>query len=247
MSARFEELGWQHTPMGVISLRRRFDLSVRADVYEVKLDDEYLMSSLFTVAERELARLGLERTPGTDLDVIVGGLGLGYTAQEALQCNRIRSVTVIEYSEAIIDWHERGLLPDTTGLAADHRVTMVRADFFAAAMGTEGFRPDEPGRTYDAILLDIDHSPRHLLDHPHAAFYTREGLQAAAAHLVPGGTFALWSDDAPDDAFCSVLEAVFTDVDAQQIWFDNPLTRGRSANTVDLATRLPETGPTPPR
>ena len=86
MSARFEELGWRQTPMGVISLRRRFDLSVRADVYEVKLDDEYLMSSLFTVAERELARLALARTPGPGLDVIVGGLGLGYTAQETLDC-----------------------------------------------------------------------------------------------------------------------------------------------------------------
>ena len=48
MSAHFEELGWRQTPIGVISLRRRFDLSMRADVYEVKLDDEYLMSSLFT-------------------------------------------------------------------------------------------------------------------------------------------------------------------------------------------------------
>ena len=56
MSVRFEELGWQQTPMGVLSLRRRFDLTVRTDIYEVKLDDEYLMSSLFTVAERELAR-----------------------------------------------------------------------------------------------------------------------------------------------------------------------------------------------
>ena len=88
-------MGWQQTPMGVISLRRRFDLSVRADVFEVKLGDEHVMSSLFTVAEKELARLGLARTPGTALDVIVGGLGLGYTAQEALQCHRIRSVTVI--------------------------------------------------------------------------------------------------------------------------------------------------------
>ena len=237
MSARFEELGWQHTPMGVISLRRRFDLALRADVYEVKLDDEYLMSSLFTVAERELARLGLERTPGVGLDVVVGGLGLGYTAQEALLCNRIRSLTVIEYSEAIIDWHRRDLLPDTAGLATDSRVTLVRADFFAAATGATGFAPDAPGRTYDAILLDIDHSPRHVLDHPHAAFYTHDGLHAAAKHLGPGGTFALWSDDPPDDDFCSTLESVFTDVEARQIWFDNPLTRGRSANTVYLASR----------
>lgn len=237
MSARFEELGWQQTPMGVISLRRRFDLSVRADVYEVKLDDEYLMTSLFTVAERELARLGLARTPGADLDVVVGGLGLGYTAQEALTCQRIQSLTVIEYSEAVIDWHERDLLPDTAGLAADSRVALVCADFFAAAMSTAGFEPAVPGRTYDAILLDIDHSPRHVLNHPHTEFYTYDGLQAASAHLAPGGTFAMWSDDRPDDDFCAILESVLTNVEAQQIWFDNPLTRDRSANTIYLATR----------
>ena len=237
MSARFEELGWQQTPMGQISLRRRFDLSVRTDVYEVKLDDEYVMSSLFTVAERELARLGLARTPGTDLDVVVGGLGLGYTAREALRCNRIRSLTVIEYSEAVIDWHQRDLLPDTVGLAADSRVAVMRADFFAAATDPKGFEPEDPGKTYDAILLDIDHSPRHVLDPAHAAFYTRDGLLAAATHLVPGGTFALWSDDPPDDDFCSTLKSVFTDVEARQIWFDNPLTQGRSANTVYLANR----------
>lgn len=237
MSARFEELGWQQTPMGEISLRRRFDLSVRADIYEVKLDDEYVMSSLFTVAERELARLGLARTPGTDLDVVVGGLGLGYTAQEALLCSRIRSLTVIEYSEAVIDWHERDLLPDTTGLVADSRVNLVRADFFAAVMDPTGFQPENPGRTHDAILLDIDHSPRHVLNHPHTAFYTYDGLRAASARLTPGGTFAMWSDDAPDDDFCAVLDAVFTGVEARQVWFDNPLTRGRSANTIYLATR----------
>lgn len=237
MTARFEELGWQQTPMGVISLRRRFDLTVRADVYEVKLDDKYLMSSLFTVAERELARAALARTPGTDLDVIIGGLGLGYTAQEALKCSRIRTLTVVEYSDAVIDWQERDLLPDTAGLAADNRVALVCADFFAAATGSVGFDPQQPGRTYDAILLDIDHSPRHVLNHPNAAFYTYGGLKAASAYLAPGGVFAMWSDDAPDADFRSVLESVFTDVEAQQIYFDNPLTRGRSAATIYLATR----------
>ncbi|WP_433662245.1 spermidine synthase [Nocardia sp. CA-128927] len=236
MSARFEELGWQQTPMGEISLRRRFDPVARADVYEVKLGDEYLMSSLFTVAERELARLGLARTQGADLAVIVGGLGLGYTAQEALRDTRVRNVTVVEYSDAVIDWHNRDLLP-TAGLTADSRVSLVCADFFAAAAGAVGFDPDSPGRTYDAILLDIDHSPRHVLHHPHGTFYTRDGLRALSAHLVPQGTFALWSDDAPDDEFLSILESVFTDVEAEQVAFDNPLTRGRSTNTIYLATR----------
>ncbi|MGV1088731.1 MAG: spermidine synthase [Mycobacterium sp.] len=237
MSARFEELGWQQTPMGVISLWRRFYPAVGRDVYEVKLGDEHVMSSLFTVAEKELTRLGLERTPGTALDVVVGGLGLGYTAQEALRCNRIRTVTVIEYSDAVVDWHQRDLLPDTAGLAADDRVTLVCADFFAAATGAVGFDPHSPGRTYDAILLDIDHSPRHVLHDPHAAFYTNDGLQAASSRLVPGGTFAMWSDDPPDDEFTALLGSVFTDAEARTVWFDNPITRGKSAATIYLATR----------
>ncbi|WP_405166770.1 spermidine synthase [Nocardia sp. NBC_01499] len=237
MSAHFEELGWQQTAMGEISLRRRFDPTARTDVYEVKLGDEYLMSSLFTVAERELARLGLARTPGADLDVVVGGLGLGYTAREALADTRIRTLTVVEYSAAVIDWHNRELLPATAGLATDKRITLVCADFFAAAAGTTGFDPESPGRTYDAILLDIDHSPQHVLHHPHAPFYTEDGLRALSAHLAPHGTFALWSDDAPDDQFLATLETVFTDVEAEQVAFDNPLTKGRSTNTIYLATR----------
>ena len=237
MSARFEELGWQQTPMGVISLRRRFDLTVGEDVYEVKLGDEHLMSSLFTVAEKELARLALERTPGTALDVVIGGLGLGYTAQETLQCSRIRALRVIEYSDAVIDWHQRDLLPDTSGLATDGRVTLVCADFFAAAADPGGFDPGRPDRTFDAILLDIDHSPRHVLHGPHASFYTYDGLRSAASHLSPSGTFAMWSDDPPDAEFVALLGKVFTDVEARAVWFDNPLTRGRSAATIYIGTR----------
>jgi spermidine synthase len=237
VSARFEELGWQQTPIGVMSLRRRFDMTVSADVYEVKLDDDHLMSSLFTVAERELARLGLARAPGTDLDVIIGGLGLGYTAQEALSCNRVRTVTVIENCDAVIDWHQRDLLPDTAGLSADDRVALVCADFFVAATGAVGFDPHCPGRTYDTILLDIDHSPRHVLHDSHADFYTREGLRSLSLRLVPGGVFAMWSDDPPDDDVTMMLESVVIDVEAQSVWFDNPLTRGRSAATIYLATR----------
>jgi len=225
--------------MGVISLRRRFDPTVRADVFEVKLGDEHLMSSLFTVAEKELARLALARTPGEVLDVVVGGLGLGYTAQEALRDPRVRTLTVIEYSDAVIDWQQRDLLPDTVGLAADDRVTIVCADFFAAALGTAGFDPEHPGRDFDAILLDIDHSPTHLLHDPHADFYTHSGLRSASSHLVSGGTFALWSDDPPDSDFTALLGSVFTDVEATQVWFDNPLTMGKSAATIYLGTRPP--------
>jgi spermidine synthase len=237
VNTRFEELGWRSTPMGEISLRRRYDPTFATDVYEVKLDEEFLMSSLFPVAEIELGRLGLARTAGDRLDVVVGGLGLGYTADAALEDSRIATLTVIEYSDAVIEWHERDLLPDTAGLAADERVSLVQADFFATARSTEGFDPERPGRRYDVILLDIDHSPRHVLHFPHAAFYTADGMRAMSAHLRPGGTFAMWSDDPPDKDFTALLDQVFTDVEAQRIWFDNPFIDGQSSNTVYLATK----------
>ncbi|MEV7332142.1 spermidine synthase [Micromonospora sp. NPDC093244] len=232
MGARFEELAWRETPIGEISLRRRLDPALQVEVYEVKLDDEYLMSSLFPVAEIELARLGLAALTGDALDVVVGGLGLGYTAKAALDDPRVRSLLVVEAIEDVIDWHRRGLLPFTAGLAEDPRTRFVQADFFAAVAGGTGFDADEPGRRFDAVLLDVDHSPRNVLHPSHADFYTSQGLRRLAALLRPEGVFALWSDDPPDDAFTATLGEVFGTTQAHVVPFANPLTGGQSANTI---------------
>ena len=235
MAARFEELDWSETRMGVISLRRRVEPSLKVDVYEVKLGDEFLMSSLFTVAEVELARLGLARAVGADLDVVVGGLGLGYTAQTALADTRVRSLVVVEALGEVIGWHQRALLPDTAELASDPRIRLQRGDFFAMTDSDGGFDPEAPGRRFHAVLLDIDHTPRHVLHPSHAAFYTPAGLGRLAAHMHPGGVFALWSDDPPDPAFAAVLAEVFDRSEASVVRFPNPLTGGYSTNTVYVA------------
>jgi len=64
-------------------------------LYEVKLGDEFLMSSLFTSAEIQLARLGLAALEGTGWDIVVGGLGLGYTAVAALKDPSVKSLMVL--------------------------------------------------------------------------------------------------------------------------------------------------------
>ncbi|MFI7575785.1 spermidine synthase [Micromonospora sp. NPDC049497] len=237
MGARFEELAWRETPIGAVSLRRRRDPTLGVEVYEVKLDDEYLMSSLFPVAEIELARLGLAALAGGDLDVVVGGLGLGFTARTALDDDRVRSLVVVEAVEDVIDWHRRELLPFAAGLATDPRTRFARADFFAAVAEGTGFDPDDAARRFHAVLLDVDHSPRNVLHPSHAAFYTPEGLRRLTAHLHPDGVFALWSDDPPDAEFEKVLGAVFRTARAHVVRFPNPLTGGESANTVYVAQR----------
>ena len=217
----FEELDAQATPMGEINLRRRIEPSRQVDVYEVKLGDEFLMSSLFTVAEIELARLGLGEASGADLDVVVGGLGLGYTAVAALEDERVGSLVVVEALPQVIGWHQQGLLPEAAGLADDPRTRLVTGDFFAMAAGEYGFDPGSPGRRFDAILLDVDHSPRHVLHPSHAGFYTVDGLQRLRRFLAADGVFALWSDDPPDDDFLGVLHEVFTQARAEVVAFPN--------------------------
>ncbi|MDQ1023180.1 spermidine synthase [Streptomyces umbrinus] len=239
MSARFEEIDWRPTAMGDISLRRRRDPASGNDVYEVKLGDEFLMSSLFTAGEIALTELGLAELPDTELDVVVGGLGLGYTAEAALNDPRVRSLTVVETLAEVIDWHQRGLVPLGARLASDPRCRLVQGDFFAMAADSRGLDPKEPGRRFHAILLDVDHSPRHVLHPRHAALYQPAGLRALAEHLHPDGVFALWSNDPPDKQFSSVLTEVFPQSAAHVVDFDNPLQGGTSTNTVYVARTEP--------
>lgn len=242
MTFDFEELDFQKTPLGEISLRRRAEPRLAGRIlYEVKLGEEFLMSSLFTEAEIQLAKLGLAALEGKAFDVVVGGLGLGYTAAAVLENASIASLAVIEVMAPVIDWHRRGLVPLGEGLVSDPRCTLVHADFFALASSpASGFDADMPARRVHAILLDIDHSPSHWLNPGNRSFYTESSLRHLAHKLHPGGVFGLWSDDPPDAAFCDLLDSMFESTETHVVTFPNPYTGGESSNTVYLSrTRKP--------
>ena len=236
MGARFEELDWRSTPMGDLTLRRRREPVLDVDVHEVLLGDEFLMSSLFTSAEVELGRLALAELPGDGLDVLVGGLGLGYTARAVLDDERVRSLYVVEAQDAVIEWHERGLLPLAESLTSDARCHLVHGDFFALVrqgLGG-GLGPGSP-RRWHAVIVDIDHTPTHLLHPSHADFYTVQGLYRLAGALHPAGVFALWSDAAPDPEVLARLGRVLDGARAHVVTFPNHYTGGSSSNTVYVA------------
>jgi spermidine synthase len=237
MSKLFEELDFRETPIGDLILQRRRFLQLDGvEVYEVKLGDAFLMSSLFHEVEVALSKLGLAALATPDADVVVGGLGLGYTAVAALEDPTLRSLIVVEALDAVIDWHQRGLVPLGPVLSGDERCRFVLADFFVRAADPQrGFDPANPGRKFHAVLLDIDHSPRNLLHASNAAFYERPGLEKLAAQLHPGGVFALWSDDPPDERFIEDLRAVFETVQVEVVRFANPLLDRESESTVYVA------------
>lgn len=237
MNQIFEELDFQPTPLGDISLRKRSE--PRLDnilIYEVKLGEEFLMSSLFVEAEEQLSHLAIKNLSARGFDeglsVVVGGLGLGYTALAALNNTAVKDIDVMQ---PVIDWHQRGLLPIGDVLAKSPKCTLRQDDFFAVA-GTDapGFGA---GHCVDAVLLDIDHSPSHWLNERNSTFYTVAAMQKLAEKIKSGGVFGLWSNELPDAKFIVRLEEVFSNVEAHEVIFPNPYSGGESSNTVYLAIK----------
>ena len=241
MPFTFEELDAQETPLGLISLRKRAEPGLKNRIlYEVKLGEEFLMSSLFPEAEIQLSKLGLKALKrnghDTELNIVVGGLGLGYTAAAVLEDSCIRSLAVIDIMEAVINWHKRHLVPLGEMISSDPRCALVPGDFFAmAADASTGFAPGN--KQVQGIFLDIDHSPSNWLDQGNSGFYTRESLSSMKRKLLPNGVFGLWSNDLPDQEFTHLLETVFGRVETAIIPFHNPYSGGESSNSIYLAHR----------
>lgn len=236
MGLLFEQIDSQPSPLGEITLRRRRIPALgERDIYEVKLGDEFLMSSMFVDAEVALADLPLEVTQGDDLAVVVGGLGLGFTAEAALRHDRVGELLVVDALGTVIRWHEEEKVPLGRVLNDDPRCRYIHGSFFELADPEQGFDPDQPGRQFDAILLDIDHSPRALLNESNATFYNVKSLGRMARQLRPGGMFGMWSNEPPDEDFLQVLEQVFAAPEARVVSFFNPFQNREATNTIYLA------------
>jgi spermidine synthase len=192
------------------------------------------MSSLFTEAERQLAILGLAGLEG-ELSVVVGGLGLGYTAAEALKNNLVARLLVIDLFQPVIDWHRAGLVPMGKVLTGDPRCELRQGDFFE--LTRTGFDAGERETKFDAVLLDIDHSPEHFLASGNQTFYTAEGLASLRDQIKPGGSFALWSNDPSSDDFTAHLRDIFGSATSHNVEFPNPYTNSVSVNSVYVARR----------
>lgn len=236
---RFEELDYRKTPIGDLILRKRTILSLgNREIYEIILGDAFLMSSMFTKVEEELSRLALAKAsaafPKDELDVIVGGLGLGYTARAALEFPEVKSLGIVEFLKPVIEWHEQEWVPLGKTLNKDPRCRFIHGDFFDLSLG-DGY--EGSGAEHHAILLDIDHSPEHLLTAGNARFYSAEGLKKFSGRIRAGGVFGLWSDDPPDDNFMASLKEVFEEVEAHQVSFHNPIQDQDFESTVYLAIK----------
>ena len=214
----FEILAYEQTDLGLLCLRRR-NLVSQPDmtVTEVTLNHEFLMSSYLTESERALTTMGLDRiaTESNEKSVLVGGLGLGYTAYEALKSDRVSRVDVVEFLPAVIGWVKDDLIPLAGQLKSDNRLNIMEGDIY--------LRLTSPATDqFDLVVIDVDHSPEDVLGGQSHGFYSEDGLRRARNHLYPGGVLGVWSY-AEDSPLRTNMQKVFANVDVEPVTVWNDL------------------------
>lgn len=175
------------TPRGEIALRERPEPGGHGVIHELVVAGVFAMDSVDTSTEIALAQQALART-GSPQRVLVGGLGLGFTAWEVLKDKRVRHVDVVEIEEDLVQWGRLALAP-TLGLVSRHpRVSVHAADIAPVLEGTA-----PPTGPWDLVLLDVDNGPSFLVHQDNERLYCPDALRTALSRVAPGGTLAIWA------------------------------------------------------
>ncbi len=197
-----DEIARSETERGEVVLRRRTN-ELGADVLELRVNGIFVMDTHETGSEIALAEAALELV-ADPRDVVVGGLGLGFTTQRVLADPRVERVTVVEIEDALIGWMRDGTVPQGPAILADQRVKIVNADISMAIA--------EARSTHDLVLLDVDNGPGYLVNEANERIYEPEFLARCRDLLNPDGVLVVWSAAAAPELL-DAMRTVFGDAE----------------------------------
>lgn len=183
---------------GELVLRERYDEHGMSTL-ELRANGMFVMDTLETRTEEALAATALALVD-RPRDVLVGGLGLGFTLHAVLADRRVERCTVVEIEPALVDWMRDGTIPHGPAFLADPRVSLVVADIGPALAQTGP-------AAYDLVLLDVDNGPGHLVHQANAALYDTAFLRTVRHVVRPGGRLVVWSADAAPGLLAALDEA----------------------------------------
>ncbi|MFI7020662.1 spermidine synthase [Streptomyces sp. NPDC050164] len=192
-------------PHGEVVLRRH------GDRLEIIANGCFLMDTSDGRSERRLIDAALDALAGRDRpDVLIGGLGVGFSLAHAAADPRWAGITVVEREHAIVQWHLDGPLSAFSAEAlADPRTHIVEADLVAYV--------NETSATYDALCLDIDNGPGWTVTEGNGNLYSEAGLASCVRVLRPGGVLAVWSAQPSPEFEETLWNAGFQQVRTEEI------------------------------
>jgi spermidine synthase len=170
----------------------------RGKDFAIEYGETQLMVSWASRSEQALATLACQRIAMDGSRMLIGGLGMGFTLNAALEAlPASATVTVAELVPKVLEW-ARGPLAHLFGAGLDDpRVTVELGDVHDMIAGAS--------EQFDAILLDVDNGPDGLISAANDRLYCNWGLRSAYAALRPGGVLAIWSGY-PEHGFADRLE-----------------------------------------
>ena len=184
------------TPRGELVLRRV------GDDLEIVSNGVFLMDTRDGRSERALVREAVA-AHGRARDLLVGGLGVGFSLVEAVGLGDLTTIDVVEIEPALVGWHRTHLADRTSDALADPRVHVVVADVADHLVAHPA--------AYDVVCLDVDNGPDWTVTDANAGLYGEAGLDRCLAALRPGGVLAVWSANAAP-TYEALLRAHLDDV-----------------------------------
>jgi spermidine synthase len=147
---------WKRLDTALIPGGGELRLMQRGREFSIMLGQTELMNSRISGSEEALAALACKRI-GHDEgpEVLIGGLGMGFTLRAALsELGPNARVVVAELVPAVVRW-ARGPMAELFGSSlADRRVILLEADVASVMKRSKS--------AYAAILLDVDNGPNFL-------------------------------------------------------------------------------------
>ena len=156
--------------------------------FSISLNGKELMNSKVTASESLLGEVGIEHiNKDFSSQVLIGGLGLGFTLKSVLESGNIKmKIVLAELFPEVIEWN-RTYLKLLNGMLLDKPcVNIKRENVFQLIRKTEA-------RTYDAILLDVDNGPVAMVDTNNDQLYSTSGIRSMCRVLKKGGRISVWS------------------------------------------------------
>ena len=160
------------------------ELYCKDRLFMIRANGLELMNGFHHESETALGRVAVALAPCPEPRVLLGGLGLGYTAAALMQAlGPAGAVTVAEFSSAVIDWFHRHVRPSVLPHVPGN-LRIVHADI-ADLLAAED--------RYDLVVLDVDNGPEPLVTTKNGALYSVEGLRSLHRCLSASGRALLWS------------------------------------------------------
>ncbi len=179
---------WKHLSTATTPDKKsELKLYQRDTEYSIRVNGFELMNSRMFSSEKRLAELScIEIAKRKKANVLIGGLGMGYTLAASLKSlDEDARITVSELVPSVVEWNKGELGKLAEHPLKDSRVTVLVEDVVKVIKNSKS--------SFDAILLDVDNGPDGLTNEGNDRLYSLSGLSRIKQALKPGGVVAIWS------------------------------------------------------